>query len=221
MCQSALFLANPGILADGKLTHDRNIFSRRCHVNTGNKPQTDGFSVDYQHVPLMLAGSLHFDVLRRAINESASNPELNDVDVKIERACREYVSASEQERVAYRQRVANGWSLFHFAHRMVIRAMRTIDIGPLRLAAIAVSLEDGRNDPRDTVTCLAMLLHAASYVNADWDSLVEQTANISSPRPAELMREFASKNPWAEDLNAFLLCEGRDSNGPTIERIAP
>ena len=186
----------------------------------------DGFPfhrklMDYPHVPMMLSIPHDPWEMLDAIHKSAGSPEISEIDRQIEGFCDEYLVASEEQRMNLRQVATNGWSLLHYAHRMAIRAMRTRDSGRIRLGLVSLVLESARSDPRETVTCLAMLLHAALYIGADFGHLADEAATIATPGMAYYIRQFLGREPSGQSLSAFGLCVTQDSNGPRIDFDPP
>lgn len=177
--------------------------------------------MDYPHVPMML--SVPFDPWEviEAVNESAASPKISEVDKQIENLCDEYCAATEQHRTRLRQVATNGWSLLHYAHRMAIRAMRTDDPGCIWRGLISLLLESARSDPRETITCLAMLCHAASYVRADFAHLAGEAAGMATPAMAYYIQEFVRREPHLKSLGAMGLRETQDANGSRIDVDLP
>jgi hypothetical protein len=103
---------------------------------------------------------------------------------------------------------------------MAVRAMRMKDVGYVRLALSALSLEDARKDYRETVADLAMLRHVTIGLNANWPIVCDEAADISSQDTAKLLRGFAARPPESVPLKAFLLTDAIDSNGPTIQHVS-
>lgn len=171
--------------------------------------------LEYPHLPWRLR-----DILAdlQARDRSASDPTLSEVDLQIQTICQRYASAPGEHRARLRQIATNGHSLLHFPHRMAIRAMRTRDVGTIRMGLLALSLEDLRNDFRDTLTCLAMLRHAALYLKTDYSARFKEVADLSSPQMAKFIQEFLARDSDLQGLEAFGQREGRDANGVTIER---
>ena len=184
-------------------------------------PEPDDFSAEYRDVAAMLSGRLHFPALGRAINESVSDPTPSETDRRIERICKAYLAGTDQQRAQYRREVKNGASLMHYSKRMAVRAMRNADADVLDLAGAALSLEDKRGDPRETITDLAILRHVAIKISVDWNPLLHKIEAMSSPEMGQFVRGFAARDASSLRLELFLHCETHDANGPTIELQAP
>jgi hypothetical protein len=188
--------------------------------------QPDGFPfhrklMDYPHVPMMLSVPLDPWEVSDAVNESAASPKISEVDRQIDNLCDEYCDANEQQRIRLRQEATNGWSLLHYAHRMAIRGMRTNDPGCIWRGLISLLLESARSDPRETIVCLAMLCHAASYIRADFAHLAGETTEIASPEMVYHIQEFVQREPRLKSLGAMGLRKTQDANGPRIDFDLP
>lgn len=171
---------------------------------------------DYPHVPMMLSIPHDPWEVLETIDESAANPTISDVDREIESLCMEYSTASEEQRVVLRRVATNGWSFLHYAHRMAIRAMRTNNPEWIHLGLISLLLENGRSDPRETITCLAMFCHAASYIKSDFALLAGEATEMATPGMASYINEFVGRDPNLQSLSMFGLRETQDANGPRI-----
>ncbi len=185
-----------------------------------NRPTVDGFCIAYPHIARFdwrNPGDL--DAVIREDNAAASNPSMCAADLQIEKICWAYIKTSDAEREAYRNRVANGGSLWHFAHRVAIRAIRTGQVESIRLGLAALSLEDCRNDLRDTSRLLVMLLHAAEQIGADCEQEFAFGAAISTPRTAELMRVHGARGAAAYDPLQWFFRKAVNVNGPTFESL--
>jgi hypothetical protein len=180
-------------------------------------PTPDDLSAEYPHVPLMLSDRLPFEALRQAINESVSEPKLSAIDHQIERICKAYVAADERQRAMYRQQVKNGFSLLHYSKRMAVRALRYAEAELIELVGAAISLEDMRNDPRQSVRELAILHHVVRKRASDWNSVLDRIEAISSPKMQELIAGIRTRDPSSLELELFVHRETVDANGPTIE----
>lgn len=198
------------------------IGAERCASHQfGESRMNDGRPVDY---PLIYARSQRKKealedrrAYYRALSAHAGDPNLSDVDIRIAELCRRYAGAAPQERAELRQAVRNQDSLLHFAHRMAVRALRTGDINLVREALYALSLEDARDDFRDTLAGLGMMRHVTIKLGGDFASLCEEAAAISAPKMAERLRGFLSRPPEKASLAAFGYVETRDAVGPTIK----
>jgi hypothetical protein len=132
-----------------------------------------------------------------------------------------YRAGTDQQRVEHRRDVKNGSSLLHYSERIAVRAMRGAEAGLLELGGAALSLEDKRSDPRQTITDLAILRHVAMTIGVDWNSLLRRIEAISSPEMAQFLRGFGSRDPSSLGLELFMRRETNDANGPTIELQSP
>ena len=172
---------------------------------------------NYEHESMFLSVTSDPMEVLKAVDESAADPIVSDVDRQIETICREYMIATEEQRAELRRMATNYGSLLHFAHRMAIRAMRTDNIDYIRLGLISIVLENACNDPRETISNLAMLNHAASYIKCSFAALAEDAVKVSSPGMAEYIREFVARDCESQSLEAMGLREVHDLNGPRIE----
>lgn len=155
----------------------------------------------------------------KAFERGINCPKVDDTDRQIGELCKYYASAPEEDRAAIRRAPVPGRTLLHFAGRMAVRAMRGGGEGCVWLGLLAVSLGDCTGDLRDTLAVLAMLRHAALKLGADWRSLFTTVAQISSPHAAQIISGFTRRAEQSATLAAFLLREGHDANGPTIEFV--
>jgi hypothetical protein len=150
-----------------------------------------------------------------ALNQAISDPQISPLDKTIADECKRYADAGEAERVELRRYARPSCTLLLFAQRMAVRAMRERSVNDVRLGMLALSIEDQRDDFRDTVGSLAFLLHATRRISADFPSLAANAANLSSPRTADLLRTFAADH-HSKQLSSYCLKEVTNENGVMI-----
>lgn len=184
--------------------------------STGVPSSANNLPRDYEHTRMFLSVAWEPGKVFEAVNRSAADPAVSDVDRNIEATCKEYLAASEERRAKLRQAATNGWSLLHFAHRMAIRAMRTGDIDCIRLGLVSIAIENASDDPRETITKLAMLNHAASHIGCSFAAIAEEALKVPLPQVSAYIREFVARDRDLQSLEAFALREMSDSNGPWI-----
>ncbi|HKD37929.1 MAG TPA: hypothetical protein VKB78_14050 [Pirellulales bacterium] len=102
---------------------------------------------------------------------------------------------------------------------MAVRALRSRNTTLMEGAGAAISLEDMRSDPRNTVTELAILRHVAIKLGVEWSAILRTIARDSSAKMREFIERFARRDPETLRLELFLLRETIDANGLTIEKI--
>jgi hypothetical protein len=144
-----------------------------------------------------------------------NNPEVLDQDRKFQLLCEFYVRANAQQRQSLRNRNSNE-SLYHFVHRMAVRALRNWSNREIELALAALSMQDladGR-DLSELYFHLLILRRVASRIGADFVSIVERIAQISTPYTARAFRQHAridEPKTLPYDIEEF-----DDEHGPTI-----
>jgi hypothetical protein len=79
------------------------------------------------------------------------------------------------------------WHLFMFVNRIQRQMAASCDAGSFKTALIALSIENGRFDPRDFILELNGLLRAAKNVGIEAASPLREVAELSSPSTRELL----------------------------------
>jgi len=135
--------------------------------------------------------------------------------------CRAYVNAMARRRAALRRKVspALATALQHFAWRMAVRALRTRSEEAIRLGLAAISIEDSRNDMRETLQWLSLLDHAGAKTACDVERCFQLAATLSSEQTGNLIREFPSRSPEHRDISGFGFAERMNDQGPTLVNI--
>lgn len=100
-----------------------------------------------------------------------------------------------------------------FGDRLAIVADRTDNKELLWLAFLAHSIEGFRHDDRENVFRLALLHHVAGKLGLDSSVLLENAANVSSPRAAECFRAFDARHPELKSLKTMKIIEVQTDSG--------
>ena len=132
---------------------------------------------------------------------------LNPVEVPADQAIvaltREYAAADAAKQASIRNALSMDdlYTLFLFARRASVFAMRTRDAGWIESALRAVAMADAqRVDPRDIPYTLAYIHHAARRMNADTKPLFVAGAKLASGETAGMISDFIRQNPPEKDV---------------------
>jgi hypothetical protein len=150
------------------------------------------------------------------LNEAISDPSLLAIDNAIAGRCSHYATALSSQHSAIQASESDSCSLLLYSQRMAVSSMRQNSHEAVRLGLIALSMEDQRFDPRETVTNMAMLRHAANTIGCDYLALSRTVAAISSSITSQLLLDFALLPQADVELYQYGLRETRDANGVTI-----
>ena len=129
--------------------------------------------------------------------------------------CDRYLVALPDAREAIRSAVAPEISFlfFLFAKTMSLEAVRQRDGEKLLSGLVAMSIENGTLDWRDSMVMLVLLYHSAVKIQADAVQLLQRAAAISTPRTRSGLLEFSLRTPEYLSLAKFGFEEGTDSEG--------
>lgn len=100
---------------------------------------------------------------------------------------------------------------------MAIRALRAGAVENIRLGLLALSIEEGKYDFRDSLCSFAMLKHAAVRTGINFPSIAESISRISSETFSQLLQSFLSRSAENSSLAAMGQTETRDQNGMTMK----
>jgi hypothetical protein len=110
----------------------------------------------------------------------------------VRRACELYLHAGENDRREMRRFFAARYSLqmrlWRVSGEAAIQAERTRSTESMRLALVALSLEDGATDCRDTFLAVGTLSRIAADREIDFDSVISEIAALSSNRIRSLLQ---------------------------------
>jgi hypothetical protein len=152
--------------------------------------------------------------------ESDPHPELFQV---LERLCSCYVACDFDTRAEIRAFVAQrkrlGELVWNYANYQATRLKDSGDSSILRVALVAVSIENCGYDYRDTLTTLADLFVSAEEVGIDPKPVFQAVADLSTDAPtpggcdslAGILRDFES----------YAVLGARRASGPATESAAP
>jgi len=108
-------------------------------------------------------------------------------------ACEVYAAASEDEREKIRNFFRQSYSLRHRLNCVAGQHAQQFGVDgsveELRRALIALSLEDGQTDARDTFSALIGLRERSNLLRIDADKIFENVGQISSRRMQRLLRQ--------------------------------
>jgi hypothetical protein len=129
--------------------------------------------------------------------------------------CDLYLDASPEERGNIRSLVTPEISFlfFMYAKAMAVEAVRERDEAKVVNGLIALAIEDGVFDWRDSLTALTLLHHSAIKVAADASKLFQRAAAFSTPRTADRFLQFLNLPPEDRDISRFGWKEGTDPYG--------
>jgi hypothetical protein len=147
-------------------------------------------------------------------NRGASDPSFTNHDEAYRALVKDYVNGDAKLRASIRQRCSNNPSPLHFAHRCAVFALRSLP-SEIETGLVAVSMDNLGWDYRDTGACVAMIRHVASKLSVPIGPTIERVTAISTSEMGEFFRGFM-KRPLEGLLDAYLLAECADKNGPMI-----
>jgi hypothetical protein len=85
---------------------------------------------------------------------------------------------------------------------------------------MALAIEGGREELRDSITALAMLYHSAVRLNMDAVKAFAEAATLATPGDfATAMSRFPFRPPENRDLAAFYLAEANNEDGFSYEQL--
>ena len=122
------------------------------------------------------------------------------------------------ERLSMASRVA----LLQYADHQSERAIREARPGCVTLGLMAVAIEDGRIDYRDSLCIVARLYHSATKLAINADQIFSDASRFA--RSAFLRGElgrFPHRDPSDRELSAFFLIESNGPDGFRYEQKLP
>jgi hypothetical protein len=113
-------------------------------------------------------------------------------------------------------------ALIGYAHKMATDAVRQASPDLVVRGLVALAIEGGRWDIRDSIIPMALLYHSALKLGMDAGKTFETGALLSTSAPlSQAMRSFPARLPADRDLTAFHCREVVTSHGFTYEQIPP
>ena len=113
-------------------------------------------------------------------------------------------------------------ALIGYAYKMATDAVRQTSPDLVVRGLLALAIEGGRQDLRDSIVPMALLHHSALKLGMDARKTFETCASFSTSAPlSQAMRSFPVRRPADRDLAAFCFREVVTSNGFTYEQILP
>jgi len=113
-------------------------------------------------------------------------------------------------------------ALIGYAHKMATDAVRQTSPDLVVRGLVALAIEGGRWDIRDSIMPMALLHHSALKLGMDAGKAFETAASLAtSASMSEAMRSFPARRPADRDLIAFCFREVVTSNGFTYEQTLP
>jgi hypothetical protein len=142
----------------------------------------------------------------------SSQPLPSELDDAIGRLVAAYRGASSEDRQELRtaRRSAAWFPVLVYAERMATLALRERAVNRIEDGLIALAIEDFTFDPRDSIPLLALHHHAAGRIGADVRTVFESAAQHASPKVAETLRRFPSRNERDKSLAAMGYAESPD-----------
>ena len=159
-----------------------------------------------------------------AANKHANDATWEPLDQRIAELCELYDSATLDQRAQLHcaidtlpKRVLL-WlrrSLLHFARRMAVQTLRQQSTRLMRLGLLALSIEEGKLDYRDTSRLELLLWYAAVRAGLNAQEVFEEVRAISSPAFAATLRTpIVSLGDLPRNAG---FVEGTSADGPTLE----
>jgi len=129
--------------------------------------------------------------------------------------CNLYIVGSSEERRRISALVDSKISFLFLmcAKAMAIEAVQARDEGKIVLGLVALTIENGASDWRDSLSVLVILYNSALKIEASPDSLFRKVAEISSPQAANFFLSFLARPPESRHIAKFGFKEGTDSKG--------
>jgi hypothetical protein len=109
--------------------------------------------------------------------------------------------------------------LLNFASRAAVRAVRERSPGQVVNGLAALALENGMQDPRDSICIFPMLLRSAELLQMDAPRAFEKASEMVSDQLLRTeMRGFPLRTRANRDLRAFYITEKMTKEGFTYEQ---
>jgi hypothetical protein len=153
------------------------------------------------------------------VKETLSEPrsrDIDDIDDTVKAVCEVFQQSHSADRTFDRLTSPQSRTLYLFARRMAIIAMRTGTGDFIRLGLIALAIENAVYDFRETLGSLSFLQHSAQRISIDFPALVAQLLPLFSPEFTRLVTDFLRRGSSATKLGKFGFQEYVDANGITI-----
>ncbi len=131
-----------------------------------------------------------------------------------------FTQASYAEREAILKKIdANiAGALMAFGSRMAVWGARLNSRELLLKGLIALVIDDGNYDIRDTIDVMPLLYHSAVKINVDPQSLFNEAAHFFPTQAARILREFPRRKPEDRSLQAFYYVEVDTPEGLDYKR---
>ena len=129
--------------------------------------------------------------------------------------CDSYVRALPDERAKIYSMMTTEISFlfFMYAKAMAVEAVREGQEEKVFKGLVALAVENGAFDWRDSMMMLVLLHHSAAKIGVDASRLFQRAAAISTPQTSEGFLQFSGRAPENLDLAKFGYQEGTDSEG--------
>ena len=133
----------------------------------------------------------------------------------VQSICDQYLRALPSKRANIHSMVTPEISFlfFMYAKAMAVEAVRERQEEKVFKGLVALAVENGVFDWRDSMMVLVLLHHSAAKIGADPSQLFQRAAAISTPQTSEGFLEFSARAPENLDLGKFGYREGTDSEG--------
>ncbi len=131
------------------------------------------------------------------------NPELSELDTSLRKLCTTFPGKSKLEQEKFRSAIPldEFYTLFEFARRSSVFALRDKDPDILNSALISIAMiEAERTDFRDILITLALLHHSAKRIGLDPSSTFLKFSEIAEPSTSELITGFAGRDSASQSL---------------------
>ena len=136
------------------------------------------------------------------------NPQERPLDRVLYRQCLKFEKLSPSDQAAVRKSIGDSTeaSLWTFARRSSVFALRNKDPQRIRAGLIAFAMMPTEHDFRDVYMTLGLLGRAAKELNVD-SSVFEETAAMSRSHMAKLMKEMVGRDPSGTKSRNFVETE--------------
>jgi hypothetical protein len=110
--------------------------------------------------------------------------------------------------------------LLGYAAERAAQAVRSGVPDCIKQGLMALVVEGGREEFRDSITAMAMLYHSAERLNMNAAQMFAEAASLATPGELQAaMSHFPARRPENRDLAAFSLVEVNNEDGFSYEQL--
>ena len=129
--------------------------------------------------------------------------------------CDSYIAGSDVEGTEIRALVSYEISFlfFLFSHKMAEKAVQEQSRKYLIQSLVALLVEDGTFDWRDSTIALSKVFHSAQRIGLNADEFFQSMKDISGPIMLPHLRAFPARDPSKQSIETFGFKEGENADG--------